>query len=96
MRASIAAGNRQDGRIVITWDSLDERSRLALSRAALDRAIGLVASHADSLARDIESGCIPDQGGVEALRLFASLTRCSSLSASAIYGQIAHGLVGHA
>ncbi len=80
---------------MITWDSLDERSQLALSRAALDRAIGIVACRADSLASEIESGCIPDQGGVEALRLFASLTRCSSLSASAIYGQIAHGQVGH-
>ena len=81
---------------MITWESLDERSQLALSRAALDRAIGIIACRAESLACEIESGGIPDQGGVEALRLFASLTRCASLSASAIYGQIAHGQVGHA
>ena len=81
---------------MITWESLDERSQLALSRAALDRAIGIIACRAESLAREIENGGVPDQGGVEALRLFASLTRCASASASAIYGQIAHGLVGHA
>ena len=78
-----------------TWEVLDERSQLALARSALDRAIGIVAGRAETLAVEIESGSIADQGGVEALRLFASLTRCASLISGELHGRIAHGRSGH-
>ncbi len=57
------------------WDSLDEPDQLALSRAALDRAISIVAGRAESLASEMEHGSVADRGGVDALRLFAILTR---------------------
>jgi hypothetical protein len=78
-----------------SWDSLEERSQLALSHAALERAIGIVAERAETLASEIEGGSIVDRGGVEALRLFAAVTRCASITANGIYSQMAHGLVGH-
>jgi hypothetical protein len=84
-------------RAVITpWESLDEPNQLALARAALERAIGIVAGRAETLANEMESGTVADQGGVEALRLFAALTRCASITADAIYSRIAHGQTGHA
>ena len=81
--------------MVTSWDSLEEPSQLALSRAALERAVGIVADRAETLANEIERGCIADRGGVEALRLFATLTRCASMAADGMRGQMAHGLVGH-
>ena len=78
-----------------SWDSLEEPSQLALSRAALERAVGIVANRAETLANEIECGSIVDRGGVEALRLFATLTRCASVAAGGIHSQMAHGQVGH-
>ncbi len=81
----------------ITWESLDERDQLALARQALDRAVGIVAERAEALANELENGAIADHGGVEALRLFASLTRGAPvITPEAIYSQITHGRVGHA
>jgi hypothetical protein len=82
--------------VTTSWECLDERNQLALARAALERAIGVVAGRAETLASEMESGTIADQGGAEALRLFATLTRCASITADAIYSQIAHGQAGHA
>ncbi len=79
----------------IGWEALDERNQLALARAALDRAIRIVADRAETLADEMESGVIHDQGGVDALRLFASVTRCASLTMDSIYSQLSHGQVGH-
>jgi hypothetical protein len=67
-----------------------------LARAALERAIGIVAGWAEVLATEMETGTIADHGGAEALRLFAMLTRCANITADAIFGQIAHGQAGHA
>lgn len=80
----------------ILWESLDERSQLALARQALDRAIGIVAERAETLASELETGSIADYGGVEALRLFASLTRTASVTMDAVHCQISHGQIGHA
>ena len=77
------------------WEILDESSQLALARAALDRAIGIVACRAETLADEMQKGTIVDQGGVDALRLFASLTRGASLNHGAAFSQMSHGLVGH-
>ena len=89
-------GNKESAGIMgDVWKSLDERSQLALARSALDRAVGIVASRAEMLAGEIENGGIVDQGGVEALRLFAALTRCASLAPGEIFSQIAHGQTGN-
>ena len=77
-----------------TWETLSERSQLDLARSALDRAIGIVASRAESLAGEMENGGVADRGGVEALRLFATLTRCASLAMGDIYSRISHGQTG--
>ena len=77
------------------WEILDESNQLALARAALDRAISIVAERAETLADEMQDGVIADQGGVDALRLFASLTRCASLLRDASFSQMSHGLVGH-
>ncbi len=83
-------------RAVITrWETLDETNQLALARAALDRAISIVAGRAEALAGEMENGIIADQGGADALRLFASLTRCASLTADTMFAQMSHGQVGH-
>lgn len=81
--------------MAITWETLDERNQLALARAALDRAIRIVAERAEVLADEMESGTITDQGGVDALRLFASVTRCDSVVMDPTFSQTAHGQVGH-
>ena len=78
-----------------SWDSLEERSQLALSRGALERAVGIVAERAETLANEIECGSVADRGGVEALRLFATLTRGGGVVVGDIHRQIGHGQVGH-
>ena len=79
-----------------SWDSLEEQSQLALSRGALERAIDIMADRAEKLANEIERGLVADRGGVEALRLFATLTRGTCAAVGGIHSQIAHGQVGHA
>ena len=51
----------------IEWTVLSEAAQLALSTAALQRALSMVAQEAERLAAD--------QGGAEALRLLTSLIR---------------------
>ena len=57
------------------WTVLSEAAQLALSTAALQRALSMVAQEAERLAAEIEDGQISDQGGAEALRLLTSLIR---------------------
>ena len=57
------------------WTALSDEAQLALSTAALQRALSLVAQHAERLASEIEDGYISDQGGAEALRLLTALIR---------------------
>jgi hypothetical protein len=59
------------------WNSMPEDLQLALSREALYRAATLIASQAEVLAQEIESGTLDDRGGPDALRLFAAVVRVS-------------------
>jgi hypothetical protein len=57
------------------WDALSDHVQIALGREALRRAAATIASQAEILAEEIEDGALADRGGVDALRLFASLVR---------------------
>ena len=57
------------------WDALSDHVQIALGREALRRAAETIASQAEILAEEIEDGALADRGGVDALRLFASLVR---------------------
>jgi hypothetical protein len=65
--------SRTDG----DWNLLSEDAQLQLARAAMQRAAETVASHAELLADEIESGAIADRGGADALRLLARMVRLS-------------------
>ena len=80
--------------VTTRWETLDETNQLALARAALDRAISIVAGRAETLAAEMETGVIADHGGADALRLFATLTRFSQ-TPDVLSSQISHGQVGH-
>lgn len=64
-----------------TWHDFSEQQQLALSREALRRAAETLAGHAELLAREMEGGALLDQGGPDALRLFASVVRATSTDA---------------
>jgi hypothetical protein len=70
------------------WHRLSDEAQLALTRAALVRAAKTLALQAETLAREMEAGCIRDRGGPDALRLFAAVVRLS--------GQHEVGTVGNA
>ena len=57
------------------WTTLSEETQLRLATAALRRATARVAMQADGLADMFDEGCLSDQGGADALRLFARLLR---------------------
>lgn len=57
------------------WDCLCEETQLALSSAAMLRALDSVAEQAELLAGEIEAGFLIDHGGPDALRLLAALVR---------------------
>lgn len=59
------------------WHRLSDEAQLALTRAALVRAAKTLALQAETLAREMEAGCIGDRGGPDALRLFAAVVRLS-------------------
>ena len=60
------------------WTVLSDDAQLALAMAALQRALSLVAQHAEQLAAEIDDGVLSDQGGAEALRLLTALIRLDS------------------
>ncbi|WP_156910107.1 hypothetical protein [Rubritepida flocculans] len=64
----------QDGQ----WSTLTEELQLALAREALRRAAETLAEHAELLALEMETGALRDQGGPEALRLFAAVVRTTT------------------
>jgi hypothetical protein len=70
------------------WNALPDDLQLTLSREALRRAAETLAGHAELLAAEMEDGCLIDQGGPEALRLFAAVVRATNNEA--------FGTVGHA
>jgi hypothetical protein len=59
------------------WDLLSYDQQLLLSEAALRAAAEVVATQAELLAGEIETGALSDLGGAEALRLLAALVRVS-------------------
>ena len=69
------------------WDTLSEPVQLKLATEAMRQATTNLARYAELLAEEMEGGSIPDWGGKEALRLYASVVR--SIHA------VDHG-VGHA
>jgi hypothetical protein len=58
-----------------TWNCLSQDLQLTVSRQAMLIAAESTAHQADMLADEFESGCLPDRGGSEALRLLAALLR---------------------
>lgn len=58
-----------------TWNCLSQDLQLTVSRQAMVIAAESTAHQADLLADEFESGCLPDRGGSEALRLLAALLR---------------------
>jgi hypothetical protein len=57
------------------WNQLTDEAQIALSRAALHRAVAAIAAQAEVLAHEMECGELADHGGAEALRLFAAVVR---------------------
>ncbi|EHL96985.1 hypothetical protein HMPREF9946_04475 [Acetobacteraceae bacterium AT-5844] len=70
------------------WHDLSDSMQIELSRQALERAAETLASHAELLAKEMEGGALLDQGGPEALRLFAAVVRATNAST--------YGVAGHA
>ncbi len=68
------------------WNLLSENLQLMVSREALRRAADVIASHADELAWEMESGGLSDQGGPEALRLLATVVRVTSEAGMTVAG----------
>ncbi len=57
------------------WNILSDDLQLVLSREALRRAAEIIAGQAEILAGEMETGCVQDLGGPDALRLLAGLVR---------------------
>ena len=68
------------------WHSLPDDMQLTLSREALRRAAETLADHAELLATEMEAGTLLDQGGPEALRLFAAVVRATNRDGFATAG----------
>ncbi len=74
------------------WDTLSDDVQLALSREALRRAAETIAGQAETLASEMETGGLTDQGGPDALRLLAAVVRTTGPTLS---GFPDHGVAGH-
>lgn len=70
------------------WNVLSDDLQLTLSREALRRAAEIIAEQAELLAEEMETGCLRDRGGPDALRLLAGVVR--------VNGQDALGPLGRA
>jgi hypothetical protein len=69
-----------------TWNCLTEDLQLMVSREALLRATETLATQAEALAIEFETGGLNDRGGPEALRLLAALLRSQADPIGAIAG----------
>jgi len=69
-----------------SWHELPDEVQLILSREALRRAADTLADHAELLAAEMEAGVLLDQGGPEALRLFAAVVRATNKDGFATVG----------
>jgi len=61
-----------------TWPDLSDDQQLVLAHEAMRRAAATLADHAELLAIEMERGGLVDQGGPEALRLFAAVVRATN------------------
>jgi hypothetical protein len=61
--------------MVQDWDCLSDELQITIGQEALRRATDTLASQAEQLACEIESGLLRDKGGPDALRLLAALMR---------------------
>ncbi len=61
--------------MITDWNQLSDEAQIALSRAALHRAVAAIAAQAEVLADEMEYGELADHGGADALRLFAAVVR---------------------
>jgi hypothetical protein len=57
------------------WNNLPDELQLTLAQEAFNHAAASIASQAEVLADEIESGNLADRGGADALRLFAAVVR---------------------
>ena len=62
----------------IAWNDMPDELQLTLAREALLRAAETLAGQAELLAGEMDDGTLLDQGGPEALRLFASVVRATN------------------
>ena len=62
----------------IQWTALSDDLQLALAEQALHRAAETIAGQAESLAAEMETGSLTDQGGPDALRLLAAVIRATN------------------
>ncbi len=68
------------------WNALSEPLQLHLATAALHQASQTLATQAEMLAGEMETGSLRDQGGPDALRLLAAIFRATSLSSQPAIG----------
>ena len=68
------------------WNFLTDGAQLALSRAALVHAADTIASQAETLAEEMETGSLDDRGGPDALRLLAAVIRTLNTTSTAVAG----------
>jgi len=62
----------------VQWNALPDELQLELAGQALVRAAETLAGQAECLATEMEDGMLTDQGGADALRLFAAIIRVPS------------------
>jgi hypothetical protein len=86
-RTRIDAVPRPPTSLPAPWHALSDETQIILSREALRRAAETLAAHAELLAREMEAGTLLDQGGPEALRLFAAVVRATNAEA---FGPVGH------
>jgi hypothetical protein len=68
------------------WHVLSNETQLTLARAALQRAARTIASQAELLADEIDTGAMTDPGGADALRLLAAVVRGAEEDPFAVAG----------
>ena len=68
------------------WNILSDEAQLTLARAALARAAQTIASQAEILADEIDTGALTDPGGADALRMLAAVVRSAESDPFAVAG----------
>ncbi|WP_241667285.1 hypothetical protein [Muricoccus nepalensis] len=61
-----------------SWRELPPEVQLLLAQGAMQKAAALLAEHAELLAGEMDAGVLLDEGGPEALRLFAAAVRATN------------------